>query len=332
MALSTLDLPPSLLPADLEDALEHGPFHQALQIAITNSGLALSRLEYHLEQRGFRVGRSTLSYWQQGRRRPERADSMEALTALEDILHVPSGSLMALLGPRKPRGRWISHQTGTVGWADMWGASEDIKRLVVSDSRSNADKFRSMTIMERFEIGADKRMQRLRIQEATRAHEAGADRSVLVHNADPDLDVSRIQLTDLDNCRVGRTRVLEDANFLAYELLFDHSLLEGETYLFGYTVDLSQAYLSSAELAERGIERVVATDGQRSLRRATHSYVLEARFDPAALPVRCFHVQSARVGDQQREIAELHLNAHHAAHVAMQNVPPGVHGMRWEWE
>lgn len=332
MALSATDMPPGVLPADLEDALEHGPFHQALQIAIANSGLALSRLEYHLEQRGFRVGRSTLSYWQQGRRRPERADSIQALSALEDILRVPTGSLIALLGPRKPRGRWIAHQAGTVGWADMWGASEEIKRLVVTDSRRNADKLRSMTILERFEIGADKRMQRLRIQEATRAHEAGADRSVLVHNADPDLDVSRVQLTDLDNCRIGRTRVLEDANFAAYELLFDHSLLEGETYFFSYTIDLSQAYLSAGQLADRGVQRMVATEGQRSFRRATHAYVLEARFDAAALPVRCFHVQAARVGDQQREVAELNLNAHHAAHVAMQNVPPGVHGIRWEWE
>lgn len=321
-----------VLPADLQDALEQGPFHQALQMAIANSGLALTRLEYHLQQRGFHVGRSTLSYWQQGRRRPERADSMDALVALEDVLNVPAGSLLALLGPRKPRGRWIAHQNGTVGWAEMWGASEDIKRLVVTDSRRNADKLRILTIFERFEIGADRRMQRLRIQMATQAHESGADRSVLVYNADPDLDVARISLADLENCRIGRTRVLEDASFAAYELLFDHSLIESETYLFSYSIDLFQAYRSDEELVARGVDHVVATEGQRSFRRATHSYVLEARFDASALPVRCFHVQAARVGDQQRDVAELTLNAHHATHVAMQNVQPGVHGIRWEWE
>ena len=329
-------LDPSLeadtLPAILVDALDSGPFSHALQLAISHSGLALSRLEYHLEQRGFHVGRSTLSYWQQGRRRPERPESLEALTALEGILGLPGGSLRSLLGPRKPRGRWISHQTGTVGWADMWGPSEDIKKLVITDSRKNAEKLRDISILERVVIGPDQRMKQLHIQTVTQAFEVGADRSVLVYNADPDMDVSLMKLTDLQNCRIGRTRILLDANFAAYELLFDHALVEKETYLYSYAIDLGEADLPAAELDRRGVTRIVATEGQRGFRRPVHFYLLEVRFDAAALPVRCFYFRAARVGDPHRELGELTLNAHHAAHVALQNVQPGVHGLFWEWE
>lgn len=320
------------LPLTLVDALETGPFARALQLAISHSGLALSRLEYHLEQRGFHVGRSTLSYWQQGRRRPERADSLEALAALETILGLPVESLSALLGPRKPRGRWITHQSGTVGWADMWGPSDDIKKLVITDSRRNAEKLRDISIFERCEIGPNRRMNRLQIQTVTEAYEVGADRSLLIYNADADLDVTLMKLTDLENCRIGRTRVLPDANFAAYELLFDHALVAKETYLYSYTIDFTGADLPAAELARRGVKQEVATEGQRGFRRPVHSYVLEVRFDADVLPVRCYYVQASRMGDPHRQLAELTLNAHHAVHIALQNVQPGVHGLVWEWD
>ena len=319
-------------PANLTDALENGPFHRALQLSIAHSGLALSRLEYHLGQRGFHVGRSTLSYWQQGRRRPERADSLAALSALESILGLTPDALSSLLGPRKPRGRWIAHQTGTVGWADMWGPSEDIKQLVITDSRRNAEKLRDISIFERCEIGQDRRMKRLNIHTVTEAYEAGADRALLVYNPDPDVDVSLMKLSDLVDCRIGRTRVLPDANFAAYELLFDHSLVEKETYVYSYTIDLEGADLPHEELERRGIARLLATDGQRGFRRSAHFYVLEVRFAAEALPVRCYYVQSARVGDPHHQVAELTINAHHAVHLALQNVPAGVHGILWEWE
>jgi hypothetical protein len=48
--------------------------------------------------------------------------------------------------------------------------------------------------------------------------------------------------------------------------------------------------------------------------------------------VRCYYVQSARVGDAHHQVAELTINAHHAVHLALQNVPAGVHGILWEWE
>ena len=39
-----------------------------------------------------------------------------------------------------------------------------------------------------------------------------------------------------------------------------------------------------------------------------------------------------RAGANPQVVRELILNAHHAAHVALQNVQPGLHAIRWEWE
>ncbi|MFD0630293.1 multiprotein-bridging factor 1 family protein [Catenulispora yoronensis] len=83
-------------------ALRTGPFAEALRAAITARGLSLDSLQRRLSDRGVRVGTATLSCWQNGRRRPERPDSLRAVSALEEILGLPGGSLLVLLGPPRP--------------------------------------------------------------------------------------------------------------------------------------------------------------------------------------------------------------------------------------
>ncbi|MBE1500683.1 MULTISPECIES: transcriptional regulator [Amycolatopsis] len=93
--------------AELSQLLAAGPFDVALRAAIRARGLGLDRIRYRLRGRGTTVSLATLSHWQSGRCRPERAESLEALRNLEDILNVPDGSLSKLLGP--PRGRTRFH-------------------------------------------------------------------------------------------------------------------------------------------------------------------------------------------------------------------------------
>ncbi|MFD9892961.1 transcriptional regulator [Amycolatopsis sp. NPDC059027] len=89
--------------SELERLLETGPFAEALRAAIRARGLGLDRIRYRLRSRGTSLSLATLSHWQSGRCRPERSESLRALRNLEDILGVPGGSLIRLLGP--PRGR-----------------------------------------------------------------------------------------------------------------------------------------------------------------------------------------------------------------------------------
>jgi hypothetical protein len=92
--------------AELSRLLAAGPFDVALRAAIRVRGLGLDRIRYRLRGRGTTVSLATLSHWQSGRCRPERAESLEALRNLEDILNVPDGSLSRLLGPPRNRTRF----------------------------------------------------------------------------------------------------------------------------------------------------------------------------------------------------------------------------------
>lgn len=96
--------------AELETALRGGPFHVALRAAIAARGLPLQRVQHHLSRYGVKVGVTSLSYWQQGARRPQRPESLRAVRALEEILQLPDESLIRLLAkadersdPQRPR-------------------------------------------------------------------------------------------------------------------------------------------------------------------------------------------------------------------------------------
>src|SRR2546421_2235054 len=87
------------LSVELSERLRTGPFEAALRAAIQASRLSLERIQHRLHARGTPVSITALSYWQSGRRRPERPDSLLALQQLEQVLGVPASSLSALLGP-----------------------------------------------------------------------------------------------------------------------------------------------------------------------------------------------------------------------------------------
>ncbi len=99
---------------ELAVLLRTGPFERALRAAIAARGLSLERLHARLAERGAHVSLASLSNWQRGRSRPERSRSLAAVRELESILGLPADSLVALLGPRRPRGRWLAHDPGAI--------------------------------------------------------------------------------------------------------------------------------------------------------------------------------------------------------------------------
>ena len=76
-----------------------------LRAAIQASGLSLNRIQFRLQERGLMVSSATLSYWQSGRRRPTRQESVLVVRTLEDVLRVPEGTLTGLLEPPGARRR-----------------------------------------------------------------------------------------------------------------------------------------------------------------------------------------------------------------------------------
>lgn len=318
-----------LLPMDLAQALENGPFDHALLLAVRMKGLKLAALERRLAQRGHIVARSTLSYWQQGQRQPERPESRAAVAALEEILGLPDGSLTRLIGAPKPRGRWIGYRPGGREWSEMWEDAAAVQQVLQTGSRRENSKLEDVSVYESFAIGADRAKRWNYTQALVRARESGADRNVLLYRANSDIDVARIELTAVDNCRQGRVRRLPEAHLVAFEIMLGRSLQEGQTHLFSYRINLPAPTESPASTSTASSEDTITG---RVFRNPIHSYVLQGEFDPAMLPVRCFWVRRARQGSPEFRMQELTLTSQNHAHFSLESAAPAAHGLRWEWQ
>ena len=73
-------------------------FSAVLRNAIDSSGKTLAQIVEELASSGVRLTQATLSYWQSGRSRPRRRNSLEAVTVLEHVLGLPDRTLLIALG------------------------------------------------------------------------------------------------------------------------------------------------------------------------------------------------------------------------------------------
>ncbi|MEV4556957.1 hypothetical protein AB0K51_08145 [Kitasatospora sp. NPDC049285] len=304
-------------PPELALALRTGPFHLALRAAIAARGLALHRLQQHLAQRGVRVGVTSLSYWQQGHRRPERPESLRAVAVLENVLDLPEHSLTRLLGPR--RAGPDPAAPAVRPYRDLISPAEAVDGLLAVLSGPPDTGLHTVAHIERIRVGADRRLLRRDSQHVLRAHRDGIDRYLAIYQGDPGSDIDRVRVRAEENCRPGRIRRDPAAHLLVAELLLDRRLRTGDTHLLGYGFDESPATQPSREYV-RGFN---AGAGQ---------YVLQVTFDPAALPVRCDRVTLRTPGQSPLETEELTLDGHHCAHLVASDLPPCILGLRWDWE
>jgi hypothetical protein len=301
---------------DLPAALRAGPFHVALRTAIEVRGLSLQRLRHRLSLRGLRIGVTSLSYWQQGLRRPERPESLRVVRALEEILELPPASLIALLGPPRSRGRNAGLPPGAVGYAALLSPADVLDRIL-SELDSDDGKLHTIAMYETVQIGPDRSAQRRGTLQVVRAHADPADRYVMVWTGQPGCEVERVELAAGDNCRLGRVRRHSGHALIVAELLFDHVLHAGDTYILGY------------ELTDpSGVE---CPEYERGFRFPSAQYVLQIRFDADALPVRCHQFTRRHADGPERIVRPLVLNAHRTVHLAETELRPGVLGIHWSW-
>ncbi|GAA1219662.1 hypothetical protein GCM10009665_07170 [Kitasatospora nipponensis] len=309
---------------DLATVLRTGPFHLALRTALTARGLALHRVQEHLAQRGVHVGVTSLSYWQQGRRRPERAESLRAVRVLEDVLDLPAHSLTRLLGPRtRPAGS--AADTGadaavpTRPYRDLIAPASAVDELLAELPGPRDTGLHTVVHLERIRIGAERGLLRRDSQHAVRAHRDGIDRYLAIYQGDPGCDVRRVAVRAEENCRPGRVRRDQASRIVIAELLLDRRLRTGETHLLGYGFDDAPSPTPSNEYV-RGFN---AGAGQ---------YVLQVTFHPAALPVRCHRFTSSAPGAAPYASEELTLDGHHCVHLVASGLAPCLLGIRWDWD
>lgn len=172
---------------------------------------------------------------------------------------------------------------------------------------------------ERVRIGPARELLGRDSQHVLRAHRDGVDRYLAIHHGDPGCDPARVEVRAHENCRTGRVRWDRDTGVVVAELLFDARLRAGDTYVFGYGFEDGTGGHSVEYL--------------RGFSYAGGQYVLQVRFDEAALPVRCRRFTQSAPGAPRADLADLTPNGRHrAVHLLEQGVRRGLVGIAWDWD
>ncbi|MEV7179623.1 helix-turn-helix transcriptional regulator [Kitasatospora sp. NPDC093679] len=303
--------------AELVQALRAGPFDLALRTAIRDSGLSLDTVQRRLARRGVQVSVSSLSYWQRGRSRPERPDSLTAVRALEAVLGLGPDSLIVLLGPRRPRGRWLDHVPGALDYTSTFGDPAVEGVIADFDQMTNA-RVENLHTRVDINIGARREEHRIDVLQIVRAHATGADRLILLTHEGPEgTGRSGPAVFDLVGCRLGRRRYDPEHGLAASELLFDLPLQPGRSAV----VEYSYAYPQAGP----------ATQYERMVRFPGKHLVLRARFDGRMLPVGCRLAWRPCHDAPPQELEELRISPTGQACAVLPATDPGVYGLYWEW-
>ncbi len=289
-------------------------FDAMLRVAIANRGLSLSRLHARLRDRGLDVSLASLSNWQRGKCRPEPAKSLAAINALEEILNVPGGQLAVLLGPRRPRGRWVRRPPGVMSAEEMGAMQLSVEKLLADIGAAAEPALRWRSVREHVCVRGDRGEGTVRTEIVFEALQDGADRHIAFHHNEQGV---LPELQGSSGCHIGRTRIDPRSAVCAVELLFDHPLRRGETYVVDYDFTHHAPPPS--------------TTYQRWFRYPVRDFLLQVEFAPGVMPSSCHQVWQAGTGTWRRDVRRLWPNRGSTVHVAEQNVTPGVHGIRWEW-
>ncbi|MFF0149516.1 hypothetical protein ATK36_5293 [Amycolatopsis sulphurea] len=291
-------------------------FASALRTAIADSGLSLDRIQARLRARGTAVSVTALSYWQSGKRQPERAGSLAAVQVLEEILDVPAGALLGLLPPPRPRG---ASRRDRAGEEPLTFTREVLQPLLdrvgAPDALDQLHQLKLVGLHDRCEIAADGGQREVTSRAVFQAAADGQDRWLLVYAQGDEAPVPALH--PVRNCRTGRVEVDEENGILVAELLFEHPLARGETHLIEYTLANSGPPYPQCRATH-----------YREFRRSVREYLLEVRFAPEAVPSRCWQYSRASDGTSSRR--GLRLDSSHSVHAVALDFGPGIFGIDWD--
>jgi hypothetical protein len=303
----------------VEQPESHGAdaFPTALRAAIQASGLSLDRIQYRLRSRGVSVSVTALSYWQSGRRRPERAESLAALGHLESVLGVAPGSLMALLGPPRPRGR-ANRESNRLPIESLWTHGEPVSNLLKRIDFTTDAALTKISQQDVMELAADKGEKKINVRQVLRAERDGAERTITVYDLErPGRPFPSISTSQ--SCSIGRVAYDQAAGIMAAEILLDQPLHRGETVILDY------ALTHPGPPYSRGDDSYC-----RKFTTPVREFVLELRFDPSMLPRYC-EQYTADPDNQITSRRRVEISADGRGHAVGLDFGPGIFCVRWEW-
>jgi hypothetical protein len=299
----------------LTEALRDGPFSRALALAVEVRGLSLQRLQDRLAAGGVHLSTTTLSYWRTGRSRPERAASLVGVQVLERVLGLPTTALTGLLGPRRPRGRWVRPAPGVFRVGQLLPMSDVAARLARQLEMPSTPQLDRLCVADQLWIGPDRTVRRMVVRQVLRAVSDRVTRSFVLHYGEHSMHAPSLVATR--HCRVGRVRTDTASRFLGVELILDRVLTPGDTTILEYELD-------PAQCADAHFER--------SFRSPAHQHILQVQFDPSAMPTRCVSYRRGGPEAVDEDSQDAWINQERVAHVVRVGMAPGLYGMRWEWD
>lgn len=310
---------PRSMSAELAELLRTGPFEAALRAAIRSSRLSLERIQHRLRARGTPVSITALSYWQSGRRRPERPDSLLALRELEDVLGLSNGALSSLLGPPRPRGRTRQAASQAPPLSDLWwsedaSASELLNRVDTSPD----GKLTRLSHHDLLHIDGRGNQRKVRSRKLVRAECNGADRWVMVFDGASSSERPPV-IRPIRSCRLGQVLTDHARDLVVAELLFDRQLERGETILMEYEV-----VDAPNDPGPNGYTF------RRLFRLPVRQYVLELQFDPACPPGSCESFVADPAGTDSEPPRPLQLDRYGRTHAVALDFGLGMFGARWQ--
>ncbi|MGC0312310.1 hypothetical protein [Kitasatospora acidiphila] len=295
-----------------------GNFAQTLHRAIEASGLSLDRIRTELAHQGVRVSVTTLSYWRRGRSQPERAASVRAVGLLEELLGLETTALSSLLGPPRPRGRWVAQQApDSLPVSAVWPEEQQVAEVFEELDAPPISELERLSVHDSYYVSARRQGQLLRTRQVVRATVSEVTRCLVVHQADANA-AGCPEITAVRHARLGRVRRRPGIGLLVAELLLDRPLGLGDAAVFEYEVELPPS--EPTQLYGRKFAVPV------------REFVLQVHFDPAALPAHCERYERDGGDDQDRVRERLWIGASASVHALVTDQQPGQTGIRWEWD
>ncbi|MFC4086529.1 hypothetical protein [Amycolatopsis samaneae] len=298
---------------------ERTAFAIALRGAIAASGLSLDRIQARLRARGASVSVTALSYWQSGKRQPERQSSLSAVRVLEDILGVPAGSLLGLLPPPRPRGGAAKRRSS--GAEPLTFPRETLQPLLdrvgAPHALDSQHQLKLVGLHDLCEIAEDGGQRAVTARAVFQAGADGQDRWLLVQ-AQGDPAAGLPELHAVRNCRVGRAEADETHGLTVAELIFDRPIDRGETHLIEYSLTNAGPPYPECQ-----------NTYYREFRRSVREYLLEVRFAPGTGPEQCW--QYSRTGEAGTIARRrLKLDGGDGVHAVALDFGPGIFGIDWD--
>jgi len=302
----------------LAEVLRIGPFSSALRAAIAARGLGLDRIQDRLRQHGITLSTATLSYWQSGRRHPERAESLRALKLIEQILELPAGSLGSLLGSSTRRdSRASSGRASRI--FDRWPDRPEIAELLSGIPTAPDTSLRRLIQRDQVTVGVDGLIRSMVCSQVMRAERDGVDRCLFAFGCKGHAGEALPAVTNLRNCALGRVAGHRTQCLIAASSCSSELCVKARTVRIEYQLDNPPEATDS---------KFCGDSFSRIFLRPVPVYLVELCFDGGALPRRCQQFRGKLSGDPKMT-RNLELGISNTVCAVSRDFGPGYFGIHW---